>query len=114
MARYDLALDPAFIDLGAVSGRVMLDCSNPRTHFTCVIDGDIDEVVVMNARSGRFHEFSLEAVQGAGGSLWTSWLWDDGVPPSLSTGEGDVDIITGFTRDGGATVFGFLAGRGMR
>lgn len=113
MARYDLALEPELIDLGSVSQRVRLDCSNPRTHFHCVLDADVDEVIVENAAPGRFHEFTIEVVQGAGGTIRSGWKWDAGVAPMLSVGEGAVDIISGFTRDGGTTVYGFLAGRTM-
>ena len=113
MARYDLALQPNVVDLGRLSGDVVLDSSNPRTHFHGTVDGDISDIRVEGAVEGQYHEFTLELTQGSGGSLTTTWRWEGGSEPSLSVGAGQTDIVAGFTRDGGATVFGFLSGRNM-
>ena len=68
------------------------------------------------ATSGLVAAMVLELAQdGTGGRLVTwpgSVVWPGGIAPTLSTAAGAVDILTFFSRDGGTTWYGFLAGGG--
>lgn len=68
------------------------------------------------ATSGLVAAMVLELAQdGTGGRLVTwpgSVVWPGGVAPTLSTAPAAVDILTFFSRDGGTTWYGFLAGGG--
>lgn len=62
--------------------------------------------------------FTLQLAQptpAAGNTItWpASVAWSSGAAPTLSTGDGAVDVFTFFTTDGGVTYFGFTAGQGM-
>lgn len=61
-------------------------------------------------------KFTLFLAQGSGGQTAT-WpgtvLWAGGTDPTLSTGAGEIDVLTFITTDGGTTWHGFLAGADM-
>ena len=62
--------------------------------------------------------FPLQLAQpspAAGNTItWpASVAWASGTAPTLSTGDGAVDVFTFFTTDGGVTYYGFTAGQGM-
>jgi len=62
--------------------------------------------------------FTLQLAQPtpAAGSTITwpaSVSWSSGAAPTLSAGDGAVDVFTFFTTDGGVTYYGFTAGQGM-
>ena len=62
--------------------------------------------------------FTLQLAQptpAAGNTItWpASVAWASGTAPTLSTGDGAVDVFTFFTTDGGVTYYGFTAGQGM-
>ena len=62
--------------------------------------------------------FTLQLAQptpAAGNTItWpASVAWASGAAPTLSTGDGAVDVFTFFTTDGGVTYYGFTAGQGM-
>jgi hypothetical protein len=62
--------------------------------------------------------FTLQLSQptpAAGNTItWpASVAWASGTAPTLSTGDGAVDVFTFFTTDGGVTYYGFTAGQGM-
>lgn len=109
------AAGTALIDLGNISGAVALDCTHQRTHFYGTLTGDVTGITVNNASSGVLHEFTLELTQDATGgrTMTNTFLYDGGADPTLSTAANAVDVITAYTRDGGTTVYGFLAGKGM-
>jgi len=64
--------------------------------------------------SGTLGSLTLELTQDGTGSRTVTWpasvTWPAGTPPTLSTGAGDVDVFTFYTRDGGTTWRGFTAG----
>lgn len=62
--------------------------------------------------------FTLQLAQpspAAGNTItWPSSVaWASGTAPTLSAGDGAVDVFTFFTTDGGVTYYGFTAGQGM-
>lgn len=68
-----------------------------------------------NLSAGR--SITLILIQDATGSRTVTWPasvdWADATAPTLSTGAGDVDVITLFVRNDGTTVLGFEAGLDM-
>jgi hypothetical protein len=68
-----------------------------------------------NLVAGR--SLTLILIQGGAGSFTVSWPgsvdWPSATAPTLSTGVGDVDVITLFVRNDGSTVLGFAAGLDM-
>jgi hypothetical protein len=66
------------------------------------------------ATSGLVAAMVLELAQDGTGGRLVSWpgsvVWPGGVAPTLSTAAGAVDILTFFSRDGGTTWYGFMAG----
>lgn len=60
---------------------------------------------------------TLVVVQGGSGSYTLTYpaavKWAGGAAPTLSTGVGDVDVLTFFVRADGSTVLGFPAGLDM-
>lgn len=93
-----IALDTSsggyFYPSGGASGTITFTFTNPLT-------------------SGTVTSFVLEMLNG--GSQTINWPasvdWDSGVPPTLTAS--GTDILTFFTRDGGTTWYGFVAGQGM-
>lgn len=67
--------------------------------------------------SGKAGSCTLILRQDATGGRSVTWpssvKWPGGVPPTLSTGANQVDILVFLTTNGGATWYGFLAGGGM-
>lgn len=62
--------------------------------------------------TGNLKSVTLILRQGAGGgktASWTSGKYTDGVAPVLSTGAGQIDMMSFFTVDGGTTYFGMFA-----
>jgi len=68
------------------------------------------------AVDGEYCELKLILVQDGTGSRLVSWpgtvRWPAGVPPTLSTGAGQTDVVQLFSVDG-ASWFGFLLGSDM-
>ena len=67
--------------------------------------------------SGTAGSFTLILVQDGTGSRTVTWPaavdWASATAPTLSTGAGDVDILTFLTLDAGTTWYGFVAGQDM-
>jgi hypothetical protein len=77
----------AIMDLQAASGAVTLTLTNPPA-------------------TGSYGEFSLKIIQGSTARTVTwpgSFKWPDGTAPTLTTTDDAVDVVSGFTIDGGTT-----------
>lgn len=87
-AEQDLELgNSAVVDLEDATGTLTFTITNPPA-------------------SATYGEFNLKVLQGAAARLITwpaSFDWPDATAPTLSTADNDVDIISGFTIDGGIT-----------
>jgi hypothetical protein len=68
------------------------------------------------ATSGLVSAMVLELAQDPTGGRLVTWpgsvVWPGGTAPTLSTADSAVDILTFFSRDGGTTWYGFMAGGG--
>ena len=69
--------------------------------------------------SGTAYGFSLKIIQDASASSYTiTWPsgvdWPSGFSPALSYGASKVDQLVFYTHDGGATWYGFIAGKDLR
>jgi hypothetical protein len=66
------------------------------------------------ATSGLVAAMVLELEAGTPGPYTVTWpgavVWPGGTAPTLSDTPGDMDILTFFSRDGGTTWYGFVAG----
>ena len=67
--------------------------------------------------SGTICSFTLELTQDGTGSRLVTWPgsvdWPAATAPTLSTGVGDIDVFTFYTRDAGTKWMGFTAGLDM-
>lgn len=85
-------------------------------------DGNVHDVTLTadctftftSPASGRARSFTMFLRQGAGFPHLATWPgsveWSAGTAPTLSTGSGDVDVLTFVTLDGGTVWYGFSAG----
>lgn len=107
----------ASLSLGNISGVVALDVAHPRTLFHAMLTGDVSGFAISNAHRRAVHEFTLEITQDQNGGrkvTWpANWKFDAGSDPTVLPTASATTIVTAYTRDGGTTVYGFLAGRGM-
>lgn len=87
-AELDLELgNSAVVNLQAATGAMTLTVSNPPA-------------------SGKYGEFNLRVIQGSTARTitWpTSFDWPDATAPTLTTTDDGVDVISGYTDDGGTT-----------
>jgi len=68
------------------------------------------------AASGKVSAFTLKVVQASSAKTitWHSSIkWAGDTAPTLSTGNGNVDVFTGYTVDGGTNYYMFTAGQVM-
>ena len=68
------------------------------------------------AASGKVSAFTLKVVQASSAKTitWHSSIkWAGDTAPTLSTGNGEVDVFTGYTVDGGTNYYMFTAGQVM-
>lgn len=84
-------------------------------YFYTTLTEDITTVTLSNPpASGSVCSLIWEIIQDSTARTITwpaSVEWSSGNAPTLSTGSGDVDIITLMTRDGGTTWRGFISGQ---
>jgi hypothetical protein len=101
----------------SASGSVTLNLANGNV-FDLTATGNISSLTLSGATNGVACSFSLIIRQDGTGSRTVAWMsgvkWPGGVAPVISTAANRVDIFTGFTVDGGSTVFMFSAGIGCR
>lgn len=83
------------------------------TAWEITLDADVTFGFV-GADTSRAWSFTLRLVQDGVGGWLVTWpagiTWAGGTPPTLSTGIGEIDVLTFVTMDGGTTWDGFLAG----
>jgi len=68
------------------------------------------------AASGKVSAFTLKIIQASSAKsiTWHSSIkWAGDTAPTLSTGNGNVDVFTGYTVDGGTNYYMFTAGQDM-
>ena len=68
------------------------------------------------AASGKVSAFTLKVIQASSAKsiTWHSSIkWAGDTAPTLSTGNGNVDVFTGYTVDGGTNYYMFTAGQVM-
>jgi len=68
------------------------------------------------AASGKVSAFTLKVIQASSAKsiTWHSSIkWAGDTAPTLSTGNGEVDVFTGYTVDGGTNYYMFTAGQVM-
>jgi len=68
------------------------------------------------AASGKVSAFTLKVIQASSAKsiTWHSSIkWAGNAAPTLSTGNGNVDVFTGYTVDGGTNYYMFTAGQVM-
>lgn len=99
------------------SGTATLDCSSGNV-FSITLSEATTFAFSNVPSSGTAYGLTLEVKQDASGSgyavTWPSSIdWPSGVSPAFTSTANAVDIFTFFTRDGGTTWFGFIAGSGM-
>lgn len=87
------------------------------TVFQLTLSENVTTFTWSNApSSGTAFGFTLKVIQGAS-SYSITWPasvdWAAATPPTLSTGNGAVDVFTFFTVDGGTTYYGFTAGQDL-
>lgn len=69
--------------------------------------------------NGKVYTFSLAVVQSTANNgphtvTWDSAIkWPDGLAPSISVGNGEEDLFTFVTIDGGASYYGFVSGQNL-
>ena len=69
---------------------------------TLTLAGTNETLTISNAVAGT--TYVLQITQGSGGNFtigtWTNFKWPNGLPPTLSTADGSIDVITIITIDG--------------
>jgi hypothetical protein len=96
------------------SGTLTIDLATG-TLFEVSLNQNISTLTINNAASsGKVSTFSLMFV-GDGTPRTITWpasvKWPNDVPPTLSASNGAVDVFTFFTRNGGTTWYGIIAGQ---
>ena len=90
---------------------ISLDGGRTDLFYATAATGATTWVFSGSATSGKVSRFDLELTNG--GSQTQTWpasvKWDNGTPPTLTAA--GLDILTFYTRDGGATWRGFLAAK---
>ena len=99
------------------AGTATLDCSSGNV-FSITLAEATTFAFSNVPSSGAAYGFTLEIKQDALASGYAvtfpaSLNWPEGVAPALSASANAVDIVTLYTRDGGATWFAFAVGLGM-
>lgn len=97
---------------GSTGATETIDLSTGDTH-TATLDASCT-FTFSNADEVNWFVLILTQTTGAELATWPgSVLWAAGTPPTLSTGAGDIDVLTFVTTDSGTTWYGFLAGAGF-
>lgn len=65
--------------------------------------------------SGTAFAFVLKVTQGSGAYTvtWPNTSWPNGIVPTVSSGNGEVDVYVFLTHNGGSSWYGFVAGQDM-
>lgn len=106
----------AYSAVTSSSNTATLDFS-AATVFQLTLSENVTTFTWNNApSSGTAFGFTLRVIQGASAYAitWPAAVdWPGATPPTLSAGNGDVDVFTFFTTDGGTTYYGFTAGQDL-
>ena len=97
------------------AGFLTLDLSTG-TVFSHTLTEDTEYVFTNPPVSGTAYGFSLKITQDstARAITWPAEVnWSAATAPTLSVGEGEIDVFTMFTLDGGTTYYGFISGQAM-
>jgi hypothetical protein len=97
------------------AGTLTLDLETANV-FEAVLTEDVTSLVLANPpAAGRAGSCTLIVKQDATGDRTLTWpasvLWSGGAQPVISIAADASDIVALITRDGGATWYGFLAGK---
>jgi hypothetical protein len=89
------------------SGTLTLDMSTGN-NFSITLTGNVTTVSITNVpATGQYVPITLELIQdGTGGRTVTGWSgvkWPGGSAPTITATANAVDILAGYTRDGGTT-----------
>ena len=65
--------------------------------------------------TGTAFSFVLKLTQGSGSYTvtWPNTSWPNGIVPTVSSGNNEVDVYVFFTHNGGTNWYGFVAGQDM-
>lgn len=90
------------------SGAVTFDLS-AGNFFTVSLTENITSISFSNITAGRVNPITIEFTQDAtGGRTVTGWpaavKWTAGLEPVITAGANAVDIVSGYTRNGGTTI----------
>ena len=106
----------AYSAVTSSSNTATLDFS-AATVFQLTLSENVTTFTWNNApSSGTAFGFTLRVVQGASAYAitWPAAVdWPGAGAPTLSSGNGDVDVFAFFTTDGGTTYYGFIAGQDL-
>ena len=97
-------------NVGLTSGTLTLDFNgtNKGNHFAVTLTEDVTTVTFSNIPSSGVVPFTIELTQdGTGGRTVGGWpggaKWPGGSAPTITSAAGAVDVISGYTPDGGTT-----------
>jgi asparagine N-glycosylation enzyme membrane subunit Stt3 len=103
------------VSTATVAAVTTLDLTQGMTHSVS-LNQNIS-LAISNLPAGRASGVTVILKQDATGGRTVAWpagtRWPDGVAPVLGTAANAVNIVTLLNPDGGATWYGFLAGRNM-
>ena len=101
-------LTETYVAIGTqLAGTVSIDMAKG-TLFSGTITGDTTFTVANPPVAGFVGNFTLELVNGGSQNVtWTDCTWEGGTAPTLTVS--GIDVITGYTRDGGTTYRCFLS-----
>ena len=98
--------------IAPVGGVLTIDMASGASTFVVALASSVSSVVIQNAPpTGVADGFTLEITANGYGINWGStFKWPSGVAPTLTTSAGKKDVISFWTRDGGATFLCFIGG----
>jgi len=106
------AYEEQYVALGSISsGTYNLDLSLSNL-FTLTLSSNVAFTFTNPPASNRSKPITVILTQGAGGSktaTFTNAKYTDGTAPILSTGAGNVDVLTFFTINNGTSYYGTFA-----
>ena len=92
---------------GSITGAINLD-STANRYFSVTVTGTSTVAITNPPASGVVGTYTLAMTNGGASTItWTNGKWAGGTAPALTTA--GLDILTGFTADGGTTVRWALA-----
>ena len=106
------AYEERFVALGSISsGTYNIDLSLSNL-FTITLSSNVTFTFTNPPASNKSKPVTIILTQGTGGSktaTFTNAKYTDGTTPILSTGVGNIDVLTFFTINNGSSYFGTFA-----